>query len=68
MSMENHGIPDEILDGIFAEEDTKRGQREKKLLDRFEGSKDSESWTSFGNNEERSKKKTQCSCQETIAN
>ena len=68
MSLENHGIPEEILDGIFAEEDTERGQREKKLGDRVEGSKESQLLMSFGNFEEWERKKGNCSCQETIQN
>ena len=30
----NHGISDEILDGIFAEEDTKNGRERKQKLER----------------------------------
>ena len=36
MSFDNHGIPDEILDGIFAEEDTERGQMKAEQNARLE--------------------------------
>ena len=48
MSQVNHGILEEILDGIFAEEDTERGRREKYKLDRLKGTK-SELPKSFNN-------------------
>ena len=38
MSFDNHGIPDEILDGIFAEEDTERGQMKAEQNARLEDS------------------------------
>ena len=64
MSFDNHGIPDEILDGIFAEEDTERGQMKAKQNARLEDSY-STTGSSYHESPEiiEKTKLNQCSCQ-----
>ena len=70
MSLDNHGIPDEILDGIFAEEDTERAQKKTEMLYKSEGSNvktGTELQTSLGNSEDGEEKEKQCCmCQRSI--
>ena len=45
MSSSNYGIPDDVLDGIFAEEDTEKGQKKAEKSE-----KTGEAVTTFENN------------------
>ena len=64
MSFDNHGIPDEILDGIFAEEDTERGQMKAEQNARLEDSY-SRTGSLYHETSEiiENTKPNQCSCQ-----
>ena len=64
MSFNNHGIPDEILDGIFAEEDTERGRMKAEQNARLEDSY-SRAGSSYHESPEiiENPKPNQCSCQ-----
>ena len=60
----NHGISDEILDGIFALEDTKIGWERKQKLERKAASK---IICQYGNSQFMNKS-SKCSCQKTNLN